>query len=64
MIRTNLSPFVRSLAATLIVFALTVSTALAQADPLPSWNDGPTKQAIVDFVDESGRAGKRRLRAP
>ena len=29
-------------------------SALAQApsvtDPLPSWNDGPAKQAIVDFV--------------
>jgi len=24
--------------------------ALAQADPLPSWNEGATKQAIVDFV--------------
>ncbi len=24
--------------------------AQAQADPLPSWNDGPAKQAIVDFV--------------
>jgi phosphoserine phosphatase len=24
--------------------------ALAQADPLPSWNPGATKQAIVDFV--------------
>jgi phosphoglycolate phosphatase-like HAD superfamily hydrolase len=24
--------------------------ALAQADPLPSWNDGPTKHAITDFV--------------
>ena len=22
----------------------------AQGDPLPSWNDGPTKQSIVDFV--------------
>src|SRR5882724_6510136 len=22
----------------------------AQTDPLPSWNDGPTKKAIVDFV--------------
>lgn len=20
------------------------------ADPLPAWNDGPAKQAIVDFV--------------
>ena len=25
-------------------------SALAQADPLPSWNDGPTKHAITDFV--------------
>ncbi|MEX2166196.1 MAG: HAD family hydrolase [Methyloceanibacter sp.] len=24
--------------------------ALAQDDPLPSWNDGPTKQSIIDFV--------------
>src|SRR5262245_61723491 len=24
--------------------------ALAQSDPLPSWNDGPAKKAIVDFV--------------
>ena len=22
----------------------------AQSDPLPSWNDGPTKRAIIDFV--------------
>jgi phosphoglycolate phosphatase-like HAD superfamily hydrolase len=24
--------------------------ALAQADPLPSWNEGPAKSAIIDFV--------------
>src|SRR5262245_32283469 len=23
---------------------------LAQIDPLPSWNDGPTKKSITDFV--------------
>jgi hypothetical protein len=23
---------------------------VTQTDPLPSWNDGPAKQAIVDFV--------------
>ncbi|UOM36059.1 HAD family phosphatase [Acuticoccus sp. I52.16.1] len=34
------------LTATLLAFP-----ALAQDDPLPSWNDGPTKSAIVDFVD-------------
>ncbi|HVP31848.1 MAG TPA: HAD family hydrolase [Myxococcota bacterium] len=28
-------------------------TALAQVDPLASWNDGPTKQAIVAFVSKA-----------
>lgn len=36
--------------------ALTVH-ALAHADPLPSWNDTPTKQAIVSFVVKVTRAG-------
>ncbi len=26
-------------------------------DPLPSWNDGPTKQSIVDFLEKVTRAG-------
>ena len=29
---------------------LAAPSASAQADPLPSWNDGPVKQAILDFV--------------
>ncbi len=29
---------------------LTAVAAQAQTDPLPSWNDGPAKQAIVEFV--------------
>ena len=29
---------------------LVVAPAHAQTDPLPSWNDGPAKQAIVEFV--------------
>jgi len=50
---TNLRMLVRGLAATLgIVAALAVSAACAQSDPLPSWNDGPTKQAIVGFVEK------------
>jgi len=40
--------------ATLFLLALTLtfgSLAMAQAaDPLPSWNDGPTKQSIMAFV--------------
>jgi phosphoglycolate phosphatase-like HAD superfamily hydrolase len=31
----------------LLVF---IATAAQAADPLPSWNDGPAKQAIVEFV--------------
>jgi len=27
-----------------------VASARAQTDPLPSWNEGATKAAIVDFV--------------
>jgi len=27
-----------------------LGVASAQTDPLPSWNDGPTKQSIIDFV--------------
>ena len=30
---------------------------LAQGDPLPSWNDTPTKQAIVEFVGRVTKAG-------
>jgi len=37
---------------TLAIFAALalVMNAHAETDPLPSWNDGPAKQAIVDFV--------------
>jgi phosphoglycolate phosphatase-like HAD superfamily hydrolase len=31
--------------------------ALAQTDPLPSWNDGPAKKAIVDFVQATTTQG-------
>jgi phosphoglycolate phosphatase-like HAD superfamily hydrolase len=31
--------------------------AWAQADPLPSWNDGASKQAILDFVSRTTSAG-------
>ena len=27
-----------------------LTSAQAQSAPLPSWNDGPAKQAILDFV--------------
>jgi phosphoglycolate phosphatase-like HAD superfamily hydrolase len=42
---------IASLAALAITLGLSLPTAaLAQPDSLPSWNDGPAKQAILDFV--------------
>ncbi len=35
---------------TLLVGLGASAQALAQADPLPSWNEGPAKKAIVEFV--------------
>jgi phosphoglycolate phosphatase-like HAD superfamily hydrolase len=45
--------YVRLLFAALLALAASLSLdspAFAQADPLPSWSDGPAKRAIVDFV--------------
>jgi hypothetical protein len=45
------SIFTRILAlTTLLVFGL---QAQAQTEPLPSWNDGAAKQAILDFVKDT-----------
>jgi phosphoglycolate phosphatase-like HAD superfamily hydrolase len=38
--------------------------ALAQTDPLPSWNDGPTKQAIVNFVQTTTEKSSTRFVPP
>lgn len=39
------------------VLILTFCTTELSADPLPSWNEGPTKQAIVDFVSKVTTVG-------
>jgi len=39
------------------VWLLALALAHAQTDPLPSWNDGPAKQAIVEFVRATTEAG-------
>jgi hypothetical protein len=36
---------------------LPAAPAVAQADPLPSWNEGPAKRAILDFVARVTTAG-------
>jgi phosphoserine phosphatase len=38
------------------ICAVTATTARA-ADPLPSWNEGPSKQAITDFVEKVTKEG-------
>jgi phosphoglycolate phosphatase-like HAD superfamily hydrolase len=49
-----MNPAIRSL--TLILFALSSLSATA-ADSLPSWNDGATKERIVEFVEAVTREG-------
>ena len=51
----SLSTLTRSLALTALL-ALS-AYANAQTDPLPSWNDGPTKQGIVEFVKATTTQG-------
>ena len=54
-----LRPCIRQLLGNvLLVASLAVGTqALAQTDPLPSWNDGAAKKAIVEFVQTTTTEG-------
>jgi phosphoglycolate phosphatase-like HAD superfamily hydrolase len=45
-------------------FLLVCAQAHAQTDPLPSWNDGPAKQAIVEFVKATTEKGSPQFVAP
>ena len=48
-----------------LVGALIFTTAIAHAqDPLPSWNDGPTKQAIIEFVKATTTQGSPQFVPP
>ena len=50
---------IRSILATVAVTCifLTSMTAAQAADPLPSWNDGPARQSIIDFVTRVTKEG-------
>jgi phosphoserine phosphatase len=48
----------RVFVAIMLLFAC-VATCRAQSDPLPSWNDGPNKRAIVEFVNRVTKDGGR-----
>src|SRR5262249_28510790 len=48
----------RSTAYVLAIVAIAVPMAAARAgDPLPSWNEGPAKKAVIDFVSRVTRDG-------
>src|SRR3984885_14227401 len=47
----------RSLALTLLLFLCLLPSAKAQNDPLPSWNNTPPRQTIIDFVRRVPRQG-------
>jgi hypothetical protein len=59
---TVLFAFTRFLALTALL-ALGMH-AQAQTDPLPSWNDGPAKQAIITFVEETTTQGSPKFVPP
>jgi phosphoglycolate phosphatase-like HAD superfamily hydrolase len=47
-------PFIFALCVSLLAVGVQVD---AQTDPLPSWNDGPAKKAIVEFVQATTTQG-------
>ena len=50
--------------AAILIWAFGACSALAQTDPLPSWNDGASKRAIVSFVEAVTRPGSPDYVAP
>jgi hypothetical protein len=46
------------------LFLLVFGQAYAQTDPLPSWNDGPAKKAIVEFVKATTEKGSPKFVPP
>jgi beta-phosphoglucomutase-like phosphatase (HAD superfamily) len=47
----------RTIITIIVTFFALTTPVVAQTDPLPSWNDTPTKQAIVAFVAKVTQAG-------
>jgi phosphoserine phosphatase len=65
MFRTGEIRRVRAQVFVFLLLALAVGgSAAGQSDPLPSWNDGPSKKAIVDFVERVTKEGGPDFVAP
>ena len=60
LIRMSVSAKILALATLFLVGA----QAVAQTDPLPSWNDGAAKKAIVDFVKDTTTQGSPKFVPP
>ena len=56
ILKTTPMKIIRNKFALLAIVIAGLTTTYAQ-DPLPSWNDGPAKQAIVDFVKATTETG-------
>jgi len=54
----------RGMTAALVLFGLACGGAFAQTDPLPSWNDGAAKKAIVEFVQATTTQGSPQFVPP
>ena len=54
----------RVMALALCALLLVAAPAHAQTDPLPSWNDGQTKQAIIQFVKDATDKSSPKYVAP
>ena len=62
----SFSAFARLLALSVLLAlgACAQAQPAAQTDPLPSWNDGPAKQAIVAFVKDTTTQGSPKFVPP
>lgn len=58
------TPFVVAAAVLAAFVAAGTAAARAGKDPLPSWNEGPARRAILDFVERTTRAGSPDRVAP
>jgi phosphoglycolate phosphatase-like HAD superfamily hydrolase len=57
-------PFFSRFLRVLALGVLLASGAQAQSDPLPSWNDGAAKQAIITFVEDTTTQGSPKFVPP
>ena len=59
-----MTPFFRRLLAACVASLISAAALLAQTDPLPSWNDGAAKKAIMDFVQTTTTQGSSKFVPP